>query len=117
MNNVQLVGRITRDIELKRTQGGKAYCNFSIAVTRKYKREEADFINCLAWDKTAELIKNVKKGDPLAVSGRLQIDKKDDTYYTKVVVDEIEFLKARDKNETSATQNQKQTEEDDDFPF
>ena len=63
MNSIQLIGRVTKDIELKQTKGGKAYCNFSIAVTRKYKREETDFINCLAWDKTAELIKNVKKGE------------------------------------------------------
>ena len=47
MNSIQLIGRVTKDIELKQTKGGKVYCNFSIAITRKYKREETDFINCL----------------------------------------------------------------------
>ena len=117
MNSIQLIGRITKDIELKQTQGGKAYCNFSLAVARDFNKEETDFINCVAWEKKAETIeKYVKKGHKFGVIGRIQIDKKDNAYYTKVIVEKIYFLEGN-KNETSATQNQKQTEEDDDFPF
>ena len=117
MNNVQLVGRVTRDIELKQTQGGKSYCNFSLAVAREFNKEETDFINCVAWDKRAEAIANyVKKGHKFGVIGRIQIDKKDNAYYTKVIVEKIYFLESN-KNEASTTQNQKQTEDDDDFPF
>ena len=117
MNNVQLVGRITKDIELKQTKGGKAYCNFSLAVAREFNKEETDFINCVAWEKKAETIeKYVKKGHKFGVIGRIQIDKKDNVYYTKVIVEKIYFLEGN-KNETSATQNKKETEEDDDFPF
>ena len=117
MNSIQLIGRITRDIELKQTQGGKSYCNFSLAVAREFNKEEADFINCVAWEKKAETIeKYVKKGHKFGVIGRIQIDKKDNAYYTKVIVEKIYFLEGN-KNETSATQNKKETEEDDDFPF
>ena len=60
MNNVQLVGRITKDIELKQTQGGKAYCNFTLAISREFNKEEADFINCIAWEKKAETLRDVE---------------------------------------------------------
>lgn len=117
MNSIQLIGRITRDIELKQTQGGKAYCNFSLAVAREFNKEETDFINCVAWEKKAETIeKYVKKGHKFGVIGRIQIDKKDNAHYTKVIVEKIYFLESN-KNEAIATQNKKETEEDDDFPF
>ena len=117
MNNVQLIGRITKDIELKQTQGGKSYCNFSLAVARDFSKEETDFINCVAWEKKAEAIeKYVKKGHKFGIIGRIQIDKKDNAYYTKVIVEKIYFLESN-KNEAIATQNKKETEEDDDFPF
>ena len=118
MNNVQLVGRITKDIELKQTQGGKAYCNFTLAISREFNKEETDFINCIAWEKKAETIeKYVKKGHKFGVIGRIQIDKKDNAYYTKVIVEKMYFLESN-KNETqSTTQNKKETEDNDDFPF
>ena len=117
MNSIQLIGRITKDIELKQTQGGKAYCNFSLAVAREFNKEETDFINCVAWEKKAETIeKYVKKGHKFGVIGRIQIDKNDKVYYTKVIVEKIYFLESN-KNEAIATQNKKETEEDNDFPF
>ena len=117
MNQVILVGRFTKEPELKYTKDGKGYCNFSLAVSREFKKDEVDFINCVAWDKRAETIeKYVKKGHKFGVIGRIQIDKKDNAYYTKVIVEKIYFLESN-KNEASTTQNQKQTEDDDDFPF
>ena len=86
-------------------------------MPREFNREEADFINCVAWEKKAEAIeKYVKKGHQFGIIGRLQIDKNNDIYYTKIIVEKIEFLE-RFKNETNATQNKKETEEDNDFPF
>ena len=109
MNNVQLVGRITKDIELKQTKTGKAYCNFTLAIPREFNKEETDFINCVAWDKRAEAIANyVKKGNKLGIIGRLQIDKNNDIFYTKIAVEKIEFLENRKKVEET---------EDEDFPF
>ena len=80
MNNCSFVGRLVRDPELKTTSGGHEVCNFTIAVDRNYKNAqgeyEADFINCTAWRQTAEFVaKWFAKGDPIAVTGSLQIRK------------------------------------------
>ena len=70
--------------------GGKSYCNFSLAVDREFNKEETDFINCVAWEKKAETIeKYVKKGHKFGIIGRIQIDKKNDTHYTKVIVEKM----------------------------
>ena len=80
MNSCNFVGRLARDPELKTTSGGYELCNFTIAVDRNYKNAqgeyEADFINCTAWRQTAEFVtKWFTKGDPIAVTGSLQIRK------------------------------------------
>ena len=109
MNQILLIGRLTKDPELKYTKDGKGYCNFSLAVSREFKKDEVDFINCVAWDKRAEAIANyVKKGNKLGIIGRLQIDKNNDIFYTKIAVEKIEFLENRKKVEET---------EDEDFPF
>lgn len=103
MNKVILIGRLTADPELKFTQNGKGYCNFTIAVDRGFKNadgeREADFIYCQAWNKSAEnLAKYMGKGRQIAVEGRLQVDRIDQgqgqqaKYVTKVVCDRVEFL-------------------------
>ena len=112
MNQILLIGRLTKDPELKYTKDGKGYCNFSLAVSREFKKDEVDFINCVAWDKRAEAIANyVKKGHRLAVMGRIQIDKNNDTFYTKIVVDKIEFL------ENAKSSQEPENTDDDSFPF
>lgn len=76
MNKVNLIGRMTRDPEVRYTQSNKAVANFSIAVDRRYKTDgaEVDFINIVAWDKTAEFVqKYFGKGVRIGVSGRIQI--------------------------------------------
>ena len=77
MNRVELVGRITKDPEVKMTTSQTAYCNFTVAVDRKFKDQngerQADFINCVAWRQTANFIgKYFHKGSMMVVSGRLQ---------------------------------------------
>ncbi len=105
MNRVVVVGRITRDPELKFTQSNIAVVSFSIAVNRTYLNaqgeQEADFINCVAWRKQAEnLTKFVKKGALIGVDGRLQTrsyqtQTGENRYITEVVCDSIQFLETK----------------------
>ena len=79
MNNIQLLGRITKDLELKTTASGKSVCSFDIAVSRKFNKEITDFIPCTVWDKTAEIMcKFVKKGQLIAIDGSLYTRKYED---------------------------------------
>lgn len=103
MNKVVLIGRVTKDIELRETNSGKKVVKFTVAVNRL--NNEADFINCVAWEKTAELLhKFVQKGHKLAVDGRIQVQKyqnKDgeNRYSTDVIADRIEFLEKKQDND------------------
>lgn len=100
MNIIILTGRLTRDPELKFGQSGKAYSRFTLAVDRPMQKGEADFINCVAFGKTAELIgEYLRKGRKAGVTGRLQMGKYEvngekRTSYD-VVVDTIEFLESK----------------------
>ena len=100
MNIIILTGRLTRDPELKFGQSGKAYSRFTLAVDRPMQKGEADFINCVAFGKTAELIgEYLRKGRKAGVTGRLQMGKYEvngekRTSYD-VVVDNIEFLESK----------------------
>ena len=99
MNKVILIGRLTRDPELNFAAGtGTAVCRFSLAVTRPFKKDETDFINCIAFEKTGETIAQyLTKGRQLAVTGSIRTgsyDAKDGTkrYTTDVIVDSFEFI-------------------------
>jgi len=99
MNKVILIGRLTKDPDLSYAAGtGTAVCRFTLAVTRPFKRDEADFINCVAFNKTAETIgQYLVKGRQVAIAGRIQTgsyDAKDGTkrYTTDVVVENFEFI-------------------------
>lgn len=100
MNKVILMGRLTRDPEMKTTDAGISVCSFSIAVNRRFAKEgqqQADFINCVAWRQQAEFIcKYFSKGSMIAVVGSIQTRTWDDMdgtkrYATEVVVDEAHF--------------------------
>ena len=102
MNRVVLVGRLTKDPELRTTTSGNNQTRFTLAVNRRVASQDgqrqADFINCVAWGKTAETIaKYLKKGRELAVEGRIQTsnyDAQDGTkrYSTDVVVENFTFI-------------------------
>jgi single-strand DNA-binding protein len=128
VNKVCLTGRITKNIELKYNQNNVAITSFTLAVTRKFKNQngeyESDFINCIAYKSTAELLnKYVKKGDLLGIEGRIQTRNYEDkdgkrVYVTEVIVDSIDFLQSRkdeSKQETTKTENTKQKLSDDVF--
>lgn len=113
MNKAILVGRMVRDPELKNTNSGKAVANFTLAIDRRFKnkdgQKEADFINCQAWGKTAEVLgQYTQKGSRVGVVGRLQVrsyDAQDGTkrWVTEVVVEELEFLESKkDKGKTDS---------------
>lgn len=79
MNNIQLLGRTTSDLELKTTTSGKSVCSFTLAVDRKYSKDTTDFIPCTIWDKGAEVMsKYVKKGQLIAIDGSLYTRKYED---------------------------------------
>lgn len=104
MNKVILVGRLTKDPEIKTTSSDKKYCNFSIAVDRPFKdsngNRQADFINCVAWNQTAVFIqKYFKKGSRIGVVGSIQTRTFEDNegtkhFVTEVMVSEAEFVES-----------------------
>ena len=105
MNKAILIGRLTRDPELRTTPTGRNVCQFSVAVNRTFTNangeREADFINCVVWDKQAEnLSKYQKKGNQIAVEGRIQTRNYDDkdgkrVYVTEILATNISFLDAK----------------------
>ena len=104
MNKVILMGRFTRDPEIRYTDGGTSIAKFNLAVDRRYKQENgptADFINCIAFGKTTEFIeKYLFKGSKCVVEGRIQTGsyKKEDgtiVYTTDVVVEQVEFAESK----------------------
>lgn len=117
MNKVNLVGRLTRDPEVRYTQGenASAIARFSVAVNRRFKNNEgkydADFINCVAFSKTAEFIeKYFKKGMAIGISGRIQTGNytnKDGVkvYTTDVVVEEAEFVESKNSAANGGSNN------------
>lgn len=133
MNNVTLTGRITKDLELKYTQNGKAYCRFTLAVDRglsKEKKQEAeangqptaDFINCIAWGTTAEVLnKYTAKGKKILVNGSIEtgsytVQDGSKRYTTDVLVKRIEILEFADNNNTNS-QDTRAFGQFDDMPY
>jgi single-strand DNA-binding protein len=136
MNTVCLIGRLTRDPEVRFTQNNTAVANFCLAVDRRFKNQsgekETDYINCVAWRKTAELVgQYLNKGSQVAVTGSLQMSNftdKEGQKRTKceVLVDSVDFLGS--KRGSAQTQEESYTtpennvagsgqQPDDDLPF
>ena len=105
INNIVLVGRTTKAIELKQNKNGTPYVQFTLAVNRPYKDEQggqqADFITCVAWNKTAETIANyVLKGMMIGIEGRLQVRNYENEagvrqYLSEVLVNRFTFLESK----------------------
>ena len=104
INRVTLVGRITRDPILRKTQSGMSVVSFVLACNRRIKKgeqQEADFINCVVWNKTADFMAQyVKKGALLGVDGRIQTRNYDDNtgkkvYVTEVVAEHVQSLESK----------------------
>lgn len=99
MNKIELLGRLTKDPEIRYTQNNTPVASFSLAVNRRFAKEgeqQADFINIVAWNKTAEFCgKYFKKGSQIALVGRLQTRSYEDNvtkkYVTEVIAEEVYF--------------------------
>ena len=137
MNKVILIGRLTKDPEVKYTTGSNtALCGFSLAVDRRFQKQgeekKADFINCQAWDKNAEFIaKYFQKGSKISVIGRIQTRTWDDKegkkqFATEVVVEEAEFVESKKSEGSGLPSKQQNTgnndgfslnDDDDELPF
>lgn len=135
MNKFTGIGRITRDIDLRKTQNGTSCANFSLAIQRR-GGEETDFVPCVAWGKTAETLNQyVRKGQRIAITGRIQTrsyERNDQKIYvTEVVVEEFDFIEKKANDETAKSEPQRSADnsqrsdvngyvdygEDEDLPF
>ena len=123
INTVTLVGRLTRDVELRYAESGRAIANFNLAVNRPFKNangdREADFINVVQFGKGAELTAQyMKKGSQLGLTGRIQTRSYENNegkrvYVTEVVADQVAFLDSRNDKQN----NQQQLQQQNDDPF
>ncbi|MCW3779119.1 single-stranded DNA-binding protein [Lactobacillus sp. PFC-70] len=115
INRVVLTGRLTRDVDLRYTQGGAAVATFTLAVDRRFTNQqgerEADFISCVIWRKSAENFANFfHKGSLVGIEGRVQTRNYENqqgqrVYVTEVVVENFSFLEPRSRN-NAGNQNQ-----------
>lgn len=112
INKVILIGRLTKDIDLRYSENENAFARFQIAVDRMGKDDAADFISCVAFGKTAETLeKYVGKGKMIGVVGHIQTGKYTDQNYsdvthytTDVMVENVQFLSPKEKTDSQPTQ-------------
>jgi len=126
-NNVVLIGRMTKEAELKFIGNGTATASFTLAVDRSFKDANGDkgtdFINCVVWRKQAEALANyTKKGSKLSVRGRIQVRNYDNSegkkvYITEVVVEEFTFLDSKSDNSEPTYKKEPVKKMIDDDPF
>ena len=114
INRVVLVGRLTKDPVLRKTANGASVVSFTVACTRRFKQEgqpDADFINTVAWNKTADIVSQyTHKGSLVGVEGRIQTRSYDDqsgkrVYVTEVVADSVQFLESKSAAASNANSN------------
>lgn len=137
INNVVLVGRLTRDVELRYTPSNQAVATFTLAVNRNFKNQstgerEADFINCVLWRQQAENLANwTKKGHLIGVTGRIQTRSYENqqgqrVYVTEVVAESFQLLERRDNSANYSSMDEQMPPgmsgqpmdiTDDDLPF
>ncbi len=125
LNNVSLVGRLTKDAELRYTPSNVAVATFTLAVNRTFKNEngdrEADFINCVMWRQQAENLANwAKKGALIGVAGRIQTRSYDNqqgqrVYVTEVVAETFQLLESRNSQGQSQGQQRQEQQQAPDF--
>ena len=119
MNRVCLIGRITKDLELRQTTSGKSVCEFTIAVNRD--KDNADFITVQVWNEVAEnLAKYQKKGNLLGIEGQLRVDTFERTdgtrgYKTYVYASKIEYLSSKEEEKKETKKEVKEEQQSDPF--
>lgn len=114
INRVTLVGRITKDIEIRKTQSNDSVCSFTVAVDRRFRQEgqqNADFINCVAWKQGADFLgRYASKGTIVGVEGRIQTRSYDGqngkVYITEVIAENVQIITFRSQDSATPDQNQ-----------
>lgn len=120
MNQINLAGRITKDLELRYTPNNKAVCEFNIAVNR-VGQDETDFISCVVWGKQAENLEKYQgKGSLIGVTGSLRVDKYQDKdgnnrYNTYVLANNVEYLSSKKESSPVITAQNEQSDPFKDF--
>lgn len=114
INRAVVCGRLVRDPELRRTQNGTPVTSFTLAVNRTFKnadgQQEADFLNCVAWNKTAEIVEQYcSKGNLVGVEGRLQSRSYQDNQgnnrtVVEIVADQVQFMQTKDSSAQTMAQ-------------
>ena len=127
MNSIVLMGRLTKDADIRSTQSGKVVASFTLAVDRPYTqngKKEADFIACQIWGKSAEVLgKSVHKGQRVLLEGRLQIRQYTDKNGNKrtaaeVVTDRFEFIERKEQTSPQSMEDfGQQMPFDEEIPF
>ena len=128
LNNVVLSGRLTKDVELKQSQSGKYYAQFTLAVDKLVgKEKQADFISCVAWEKLAEVLSQyTHKGSKVNVMGRLSTRNYKNSdgltiYVTEVIINQLELCDSKPKEDNQQEYNNNVADEftitSDDLPF
>lgn len=128
LNKTIIIGRLTKDPELRTTQNGTPVCSFTIANNRTYvaageKKESVNFFNCVAWAKTGEVIaEHCKKGQRMGIEGRLQQRTWDDQdgkkhQVVEIVVDNFQFLSPPANSQGGPAPATDNPFSDDDIPF
>lgn len=128
INKAVIIGRSTKDAEIRSTSTGKLVASFTLAVDRDYKNaqgeRDADFIPCVAWGKLAEICERyITKGKQVAVAGRIQTRNYEDRngqrrYITEVIVSDLQLLGSRqEQQDQDAPRGFEPMEYDDSFPF
>lgn len=115
INQTTLIGRLTKDVDMRYSQQGKAVSNFNLAVNRPFKNQngeyDADFINIVQFGKGAEITANyMRKGSQVGISGRIQSRKYENkegktVFVTEVVADQVAFLDSKKQNNESSNQS------------
>lgn len=123
MNKFIALGRLTNKPELRYTDSQKGYTKFAIAVPRTFNRDETDFINCMAWGKTAEIIaKHFDKGSQILVEGSVQTGSYENAdgkkvYTTDINVERVDFVGTKKETEESNEEVSHKEEEIDPYAF
>lgn len=134
MNKVILIGRLTAEPEIRYTQSGKCVASYRLAVDRPFKSDgqpDADFISCVAWDKTGEFCKKyLRNGTKVAVEGRIQTRSYENNdgkkvYVTEVIAERHEFCERKSSGQATETAEENaetgqtftELDDDGDWPF
>ena len=125
MNNVVVIGRLTRDVDLRYTQAGKGVANISLAVNRRFNKDETDFFDCTAWGKTAEIAAEyLRKGSQVGITGSLRQNRFEvegqKRSKVEITIEQLDFIGSKEhkgSNEEVGEKEEEVTEDSESFPF